>query len=87
MVKAEMVICDPSYTDPAKTNLIGKVRYTNILGAPVPDLLNEHDKLANSGQIIIPQKLQERENDIFVTMVSWWHCVTSMDRYITVASQ
>ena len=41
-VKTEMVIYDPSYADPAKTMVIGKVvRDTNILGAPVPDLLNE----------------------------------------------
>ena len=44
--------------DPVKTKVIGKVvRYTNILGAPVPDLLNEDGKLIDSGQIIIAQKL------------------------------
>ena len=44
--KAEMVIYDPSCADPAKTKVIGKVvSYTNILGAPIPDLLNEVDKL------------------------------------------
>ena len=70
--KTEIVICDPSYADPAKTKVIGKVvRYTNILGAPIPDLLNEDGKLIDTGQIIITQKLQERENDIYVTMVSW----------------
>ena len=70
--KTVMVICDPSYTDSAKTRVIGKVvRYTNILGAPVPDLLNEDDKLIDSGQIIIALKLQERKNDIYVMMVSW----------------
>ena len=79
--KTEMVICDPSCADPAKTKVIGKVvRYTNILGAPIPDLLNEDGKLIDSGQIIIAQKLQERKNDIYVTMVSWGHCVTSKDR-------
>ena len=37
VAKTKMVICDPSNTDPAKTKVIGKVvRYTNILGAPVP---------------------------------------------------
>ena len=37
--KTEMVICDPSYTDPAKTKVIGKVvRYTNILETSIPDL-------------------------------------------------
>ena len=39
--KTEMVICDPSYMNPAKTKVIGKVvRYTNILEAPIPKLLN-----------------------------------------------
>ena len=70
--KTEMVIYDPSYADPAKTKVIGKVvRYTNILEAPIPDLLNEDGKLIDTGQIIISQKLQERENDINVMMVSW----------------
>ena len=85
--KTEMVICDPSYTDPVKTKVIGKVvRYTNILKAPIPDLLNEDGKLIVTGQIIIAQKLQEYKNDIYVTMVSWGHCVTSKDRYITFVS-
>ena len=62
--KTEMVIYDPSYADLAKTKVIGKVvRYTNILEAPIPDLLNEDDKLIDTGQIIIAQKLQERKND------------------------
>ena len=57
--KMEMVTYDPSYADPAKTKVIGKVvRYTDILGAPFPDLLNKDSKLANSGSIIIPQKQQ-----------------------------
>ena len=85
--KTEMVICDPSCADPAKTKVIGKVvRYTNILEAPIPDLLNEDGKLIDTGQIIIAQKLQERENDIYVMMVQWEHCVTSEDRYITFVS-
>ena len=70
-IKTEMVICDPSYADPAKTKVIGKVvRYTNILEAPIPDLLDEDGKWIDTGQIIIAQKLQERKNDIYVTMVS-----------------
>ena len=85
--KTEMVICDPSYTDPAKTKVIGKVvLYENILEAPIPDLLNEDGKLIDVGQIIIAQKLQERENNIYVMMVSWGHCVTCEDRYITFVS-
>ena len=42
--------------------------------------------MIDTGQIIIAQKLQERKNDIYVTMVSWVHCVTSRDRYITFVS-
>ena len=38
--KTEMMICDPSYWDPAKTKVIGKVvRYTNILEEHIPKLL------------------------------------------------
>ena len=70
--KTEIMICDPSYWDPAKTKVIGKVvRYTNILEEPIPKLLNEDDKLIDTGQIIIPQKLQVLKNDINATMVSW----------------
>ena len=83
----EMVIYDPSYADPAKTKLIGKVvHYTNILEAHIPDLLNEDGKLNDTGQIIIAQKLQGFKNGINVTMVSWEHCVTSEDKYITIVS-
>ena len=83
----EMAICDPSCMDPAKTKAIDKVvSYTNIPGAPVPDLLNKDCKLIDTGQIIISQKFQVRKNDIYVTMVSWGHCVTSKDRYITIVS-
>ena len=85
--KTEMVICDPSYMNPAKTKVIWKVvRYTNILEAPIPKLLNEDGKSIDTGQIIIAQKLQVLKNDINATMVSWRQLVTSMDRYITVVN-
>ena len=87
VAKAKMVICDPSYADPAKTKVIGKVvHYINILVALIPDLLNDDGKLVDSGQIIIAQKQLECKNDMYVTMVSWGHCVTFKDRYITVVS-
>ena len=61
--KTEMVICDPSYADLAKTKVIGKVvRCTNILEAPVPDLLNEDGKMTDAGQIISAQTQQECKN-------------------------
>ena len=85
--KTEMMICVPSYWDLAKTKVIGKVvRYTNILEEPVPKLLNEDDKLIDTGQIITTQKLHVLKNDINATMVSWRQRVTSEDRYIAVVS-
>ena len=85
--KTEMMICDPSYWDPAKTKVIGKVvRCTNILEAPIPKLLNEDGKLIDTGQIIITQKLQVLKNDINAKMVSWRQRVTSEDRYMTIVS-
>ena len=85
--KTGMVIWDPSYVNPAKTKVIGKVvRYTNILEAPIPKLLNGDGKLIDTGQIIITQKLQVLKNNINATMVSWGHCVTSEDKYITFVS-
>ena len=85
--KREMVICDKSNADLAKMNVFGKVvRETNILEAPIPQLLNEDDKLIDTGQITIAQKLQVLKNDINATMVSWGKRVTSEDRYITIVS-
>ena len=85
--KTEMVICDPSYMNPAKTKVIGNVvRYTNIHEAPIPELLNEDGNVIDTGQIIISQKLQVCKNDINATMVSWRQLVTSVDRYITIVS-
>ena len=70
--KTKMVICDPSYMNPVKMKVIGKVvRYTNILETLVPELLNEDGKSIDTGQIIIAQKLLVRKNDINATMVSW----------------
>ena len=70
--KTRMVICDPSYMNPAQTKVIGTVvRYTNInTETPIPELLNEDDKLIDTGQIIITQKSQVCKNDINATMVS-----------------
>ena len=81
------MICDPSYVNPARTKVIGKVvRYTNIHEALIPKLLNGNGKLIDTGQIIITQKLQVLKNDINATMVSWGKRVTSVDRYITIVS-
>ena len=85
--KTRMVICDPSYMNPSKTKVIGKViRYTNILEAPIPKLRNEDGNSIDTGQIIITQKLQVRKNDINEMMVSWRQLVISANRYITIVS-
>ena len=85
--KTKMVICDPSYMNPVKMEVISKVvRYTNIHEAPIPELQNEDGKLIDAGPIIIAQKLQERKNDINVMMVSWGQLVNSEDRCITIVS-
>ena len=80
--KTRMVICDPSYMNPSKTKVIGKVvRYTSTHETPIPALLNEDGKSIDSGQITITQKLQACKDDINATMVSWRKRVTSVDRY------
>ena len=85
--KMEMVIYDPSRRGSCENEGDWQSRpLHNILEAPIPDLLNEDGKLIDTGQSIISQKLQERENDIHEMMVSWGHCVTSEDKYITFVS-
>ena len=85
--KTRMVICDPSYMNPAKTKVIGKVvRYTNTHETPIPVLLNEDGNLIDTGQIIIKQKLQVCKDDTYATMVSWRQLVTSVDRYMTAVT-
>ena len=85
--KTKTVICDPSYTNPVKMKVIGKVvRYTNILETPIPELLNEDGKSIDTGQVIITQKLLVLKNDINTTMVSWRQRVTSEERHIMVST-
>ena len=83
-----LVICGLSYGDPTKTKVIDRaVRSINILGAPVSYLPNEDGKLIDTSQIIIAQILLEGKNDIYVMMVSWWHCVTSKDGYTLICAK
>jgi Rab GDP dissociation inhibitor len=87
VAKAPMVICDPSYADPAKTKLLGQViRTICILGAPIPEMLNKDGEPANSGQIIIPQKQLNRNNDIYIMMTSWAHCIAAKGKYVAIVS-
>ena len=67
----KMVICGSSNADLTKTKVIDRVvTYANIPRAPVSYLPNEDGKLVDTCPIIIAQKLQERENDIYMMMVS-----------------
>lgn len=82
VAKCKQVICDPSYVGPEKKIIIGRViRCICILGAPIPSTNN-----ACSCQIIIPQRQLGRQSDVFVTMVSWAHCVAAKDKYIAIVS-
>jgi Rab GDP dissociation inhibitor len=87
VAKAPLVICDPSYADPAKTVVKGKIiRAICILGAPIPNTNTKEGGAATSCQIILPQKQLKRKNDIYVMMVSWAHCVAAKDKYVAIVS-
>merc|ERR1712232_540328 len=82
-----MVICDPSYAEPSRTQVQGHiVRAICILGAPIPDTKNTEGKPAMSCQIILPQKQLKRKNDIYVMMVSFAHCIAAKDKYVAIVS-
>mmetsp|Transcript_85902 Transcript_85902/g.221113 ORF Transcript_85902/g.221113 Transcript_85902/m.221113 type:complete len:456 (+) Transcript_85902:75-1442(+) len=87
VAKCKMVICDPSYTEPAKTKVIGQViRAICILGAPIPHTKNKEGGPALSCQIILPQKQLNRQNDIYIMMVSWAHCIAAKDKYVAIVT-
>eukprot|EP00916_Digyalum_oweni_P019489 GHVL01032417.1.p1 GENE.GHVL01032417.1~~GHVL01032417.1.p1 ORF type:complete len:456 (+),score=50.47 GHVL01032417.1:61-1428(+) len=83
VAKCKMVVCDPTYvSDLKKTKTVGKiVRCICILDHPIPNTNN-----AKSCQIIIPQKQLNRQNDVYIMMVSHDHGVASKDRYIAIVS-
>eukprot|EP00929_Paragymnodinium_shiwhaense_P001569 TRINITY_DN101804_c0_g1_i1.p1 TRINITY_DN101804_c0_g1~~TRINITY_DN101804_c0_g1_i1.p1 ORF type:complete len:457 (+),score=131.79 TRINITY_DN101804_c0_g1_i1:68-1438(+) len=85
--KAKMVICDPSYAAPEKTQPLCKiVRAICILGAPIPNTNNQAGQPATSCQIILPQKQLKRKNDVYVMMVSWAHNIAAKDKYVAIVS-
>jgi len=87
VAKAPLVICDPSYADPAKSVAKGKIiRAICILGAPIPNAKNTEGNPATSCQIILPQKQLKRKGDIYIMMVSYAHCVAAKDKYIAIVS-
>eukprot|EP00747_Dinoflagellata_sp_TGD_P167137 gnl/TRDRNA2_/TRDRNA2_191063_c0_seq1.p1 gnl/TRDRNA2_/TRDRNA2_191063_c0~~gnl/TRDRNA2_/TRDRNA2_191063_c0_seq1.p1 ORF type:complete len:457 (-),score=129.10 gnl/TRDRNA2_/TRDRNA2_191063_c0_seq1:35-1405(-) len=87
VAKCKLVICDPSYAAPEKTKVTGRIiRAICILGAPIPETLANDGKPALSCQIIIPQKQLKRQNDVYVMMVSWAHCIAAKDKYVAIVS-
>jgi len=87
VARAPMVICDPSYAGPSKSRLVGNIiRTICILGAPIPDAKNKDGGPATSCQIIIPQKQLKRQNDVYVMMTSWAHCIAAKDKYVAIVS-
>lgn len=79
--KCKQVYCDPSYA-PDKVKKVGQViRCICLLDHPLP---NTKDGL--STQIIIPQKQVNRKSDIYVTMVSATHQVSSKGWFIAMVS-
>jgi len=87
VAKCGLVICDPSYAPPTKSQVTCKiVRAICILGAPIPNTHTADGKPAMSVQIILPQSQLNRQNDIYVMMVSWTHLVAAKDKYIAIVS-
>jgi len=88
VAKCKMVICDPSYVEGSKKYAVsGKIiRAICILGAPIPDTKNKNGDPALSCQIIIPQKQLQRQNDVYIMMVSWAHSIAAKDKYVAIVS-
>eukprot|EP00744_Colponema_vietnamica_P001984 GILI01003197.1.p1 GENE.GILI01003197.1~~GILI01003197.1.p1 ORF type:complete len:479 (-),score=157.95 GILI01003197.1:105-1472(-) len=81
--RAPIVICDPSYAlNTGKVRKTGQViRCICFLNAPIPNTNN-----STSSQIILPQKQLGRNSDIYISMVSWAHCVAAREKYIAIVS-
>merc|ERR1719424_1308699 len=61
VAKCKMVICDPSYADPKKSQAVRKIfRKICILGAPIPDTKTTDGSPATSCQIILTSKQLKR---------------------------
>lgn len=82
VAKGKLLIGDPSYFDNEKMTLTGKaVRSIFILDHPIP---NTND--AESLQIIIPAAQANRQNDIYVCMVSYAHMIAAKGMYVAIVS-
>ncbi|KAI9315174.1 GDP dissociation inhibitor [Dichotomocladium elegans] len=81
IVKAKMVICDPSYAS-SKVRTVGSVvRAICLLTHPIP---NTGD--IDSVQIVIPQNQVGRKHDVYVACVSNAHMVCAQNYYLAIVS-
>jgi len=85
VVKADMVIGDPSYF-PNRVKKVGQVvRCIVLLNHPIPK--TEIDgKVSEACQIIVTQKEAKRKNDIYISCVSSSHCVAPKGKFIAMIS-
>lgn len=80
--RAPLIICDPTYCPQDRLKHTGKVvRAICFLDHPIP-----HTGDATSAQIIIPSKQLQRNNDIFISMVSSIQSVCVEGYYIATVS-
>lgn len=83
VARCKLVICDPTYA--IKNDLVQKtgqvVRAICILNHPIP---NTNGSLAC--QVIIPQNQVRRNNDIYISVVSYSHQVAAKDYFLAIVS-
>jgi len=79
--RCKAVIADPSYF-PDLVEEVGQIsRYICILDHPIPSTNN-----SESCQIILPQNQIKRQNDIYISCVSFAHHVAPKGKYIVMIS-
>jgi len=81
VAKCKQVYCDPSYASGSVKKTGQVVRCICLLDHPIP---NTKDGL--STQIIIPQKQVGRKSDIYISMVSYTHQVSTKGWFIAMIS-
>lgn len=81
LTKCKQIYCDPSYCIERCQRIGQVIRCICLLQHPIA---NTKDSL--STQIIIPQKQVNRQNDIYISLVSYTHSVASNGWFIAMVS-
>ncbi|CAG5128866.1 unnamed protein product [Candidula unifasciata] len=79
--KCSIVVCDPSYAPDRRKKVGQVVRAICILNHPIDNIRG-----AQSVQIIIPQNQVNRNDDIYVCMVSSTHNVCPQNYYLAIVA-